>query len=190
MKKYVFSMIMVIIMLVVSSVVFAQNYLENDPRYIEYPIGMGYISYIDTSSVNVQGYQPPQYIITINKIEKNMQDVQNAYLRYVTLKFKYDYTQKKMYLYSPNHRDEFKSRYMDDRKFSNKPVDNSINWDSEWQYIDPDVYYGEGTSDIAIAGEVAFAIAYNLKFHGERYKKFQNGFYEKLPNAAKIKNNL
>lgn len=119
-----------------------------------------------------------------------MQDEQNAHLRYHTFKFKYDYNQRKMYIYIPNHGDGFKSRYMNERKYQNKPVDNSINWDSDWQYIAPDVYYGEGTGDMAVAGEVAFAIAYNLKFHGEKYARYQDGFYSKLPNATKIKDHL
>ena len=183
-------MIIAVMVSLVPFVAFAQNYLADDPRYIECPIGMGWVSYIDTTSVNVQEYRPPQYIITINKVERNMQDDQNTHLRYHTFKFKYDYAQRKMYLYSPNHGDGFKNRYLNEMKHSKKPIDNTIDWNSEWQYIAPDVYYGEGTGDMAVAGEVAFAIAYNLKFHGEKYKRFQNGFYAKLPNAAKIKNNL
>lgn len=190
MRKFILSIITAVMVSVASSVAFAQNYLENDPRYIECPIGMGWVSYIDTTSVNVQEYRPPYYIITINKIERNMKDEQNAHLRYHTFKFKYDYNQRKMYIYIPNHGDGFKNRYMNERKYQKKPVDDSINWNSDWQYIAPDVYYGEGTGDMAVAGEVAFAIAYNLKFHGEKYARYQDGFYSKLPNAAKIKNHL
>ena len=175
---------------VLSSVAIAQNYLADDPRYIECPIGMGLVSYIDTASVNVLEYRPPHYILTINTIERHMNDINNSHLRNHTFKFMYDYSQRKMYIYSPNHGDGFKERYIYDRKSSKKPIDNSIDWNSDWQYIAPDVYYGEGTGDMAVAGEVAFAIAYNLKFHGEKYLRYQNGFYSKLPNAAKIKANL
>ena len=174
----------------VSSIAFAQNNMDSDSRYIRCPVGMGFTSYIDTSSVVIDEYQPPQYIISINTIKRHEQDINGEHLRNRTLKFKYDYAQRKMYLYSPNHGDNFKNRYLNDMKYSKKPIDNSIDWDSDWQYISPDVYYGEGTGDMAVAGEVAFAIAYNLKFHGEKYRTFQDGFYTKLPNATKIKNHL
>ena len=190
MKKSILSIITLIFMVIVSSVAFAQSDLDNDPKYISCPVGMGFIRYIDTASVDVQEYRPPQYIITISEVTRHMNDIQNTRLRYCTLKFKYDYTNRKMYLYCPNHGDGFKDRYIFAKKSSKKPIDTSINWDSEWQYIDPGVYYGEGTGHLAVAGEIAFAIAYNLKFHGEKYKIFQDGFYDRLPNASKIRDRL
>ena len=190
MKRIKLFAITAVILSLVSSVAIAQSYLENSHRYVRCPIGMGIVSYIDTASVNVEEYRPPLYIITINKIERNTQDTYNTHLRYGAFKFKYDYAQRKMYIYHPDHGDGMKNRYVSYMKNQNKPIDNTIDWNSEWQYIYPDVYYGSGTSDMAVAGEVAFAIAYNLKFHGEKYHVFQDGFYEKLPNAAKIKNHL
>ena len=190
MRKLMLSIIVPIISLMLTSVSFAQNNMDSDSRYIRCPVGMGFISYIDTSSVVVDEYQPPQYIISINTIKRHAQDINGEHLRIHTLKFKYDYNQRKMYLYSPNNGDDFKNRYLNDMKCSKKPIDSSIDWNSDWQYISPDVYYGEGTGDMAVAGEAAFAIAYNLKFHGEKYRRYQDGFYSKLPNAAKIKDHL
>lgn len=190
MKNFMLSIIVPIISFMLTSVAFAQNNMDNDSRYIRCPVGMGFISYIDTSSVAVNEYRPPQYIISINTIQRHEQDINGEHLRIHTLKFKYDYAQRKMYIYSPNHGDGLKNRYINEMKYQKKPVDKSIDWDSDWQYIAPDVYYGEGTGDMAVAGEVAFAIAYNLKFHGEKYARYQDGFYSKLPNATKIKNHL
>lgn len=190
MRKFILLVMTAVMVSLVSSIAFAENYFENDSRYIACPTGMGWVSYIDTTSVNVEEYRPPQYIITINTIKRNAQDTQNTHLRYRTFRFKYDYDQRKMYIYCPNAGSGYKERYINDRKLSKKPIDNFIDWNSDWQYISPDVYYGEGTGDMAVAGEVAFAIAYNLKFHGEKYRTFQGDFYAELPNATKIKNHL
>jgi len=189
MKKYIW-LLLSIFMVTITSTSFAKDEFENNKRYVKRPIGMGVVSYIDTASVAVQKYNPPEYIITINAIQRYYDMDKIAHTRSFTYKFKYDYKERKMYIYSPGNGSAFKERYLSEMKWRKKPIDKTINWNSDWQFISPDIYYGEGTSDRAIAGEIAFAIAYNLKFHGEKFEAFQDGFYNQLPNASKMKDKL
>ena len=54
------------------------------------------------------------------------------------------------------------------------------------------IHYGAriGNGNTFFPGSSISTIPQDLKFHGEKYRIFQDGFYAKLPNAEKIKNHL
>ena len=93
-----------------------------------------------------------------------------------------------MYLYTPdeNHGQWLKARYANHYRGRNDKSSkeklrriDEIDWDSAWTYVDLDVFYGEGAVFPTVI-EIAFALAYNLKIHGSKYKRFTGDFYDKL----------
>ena len=93
-----------------------------------------------------------------------------------------------MELYTPseNHGQGLKAKYANHYRGRNDKSSkeklrriDEIDWDSAWTYVDLDVFYGEGAVFPTVI-EIAFALAYNLKIHGSKYKRFTGDFYDKL----------
>ena len=148
-------------------------YFNGDKNYIFCGASMGMGDFVIKDTVNVEKYEPPIYIISADDVS-----VSNYFnpsgdwkMRWRHTKpFRYDYSKRKMYLYTPdgggNLRNRNKSLYKRD----------NIDFDSEWTYVFPNAFYGEGAHYVEV-GEIAFALAYKLKFYG---LKGYNGsdFYE------------
>ena len=108
--------------------------------------------YADRSSLVVQKYEPPQYIIAINvcmvpNADKGNTSISNV----VTNRFFYNWKMKKMFT---------------DR-----------NGDSNWRYIAPDS--PRAVSMVSKpAGEMAFYLAYGMKFYGAS-AGYHSDFYKR-----------
>lgn len=144
MKKTV-DCIIILTILMISSVCLAASakeiYFNGDKNYIQYDSGMGRIWYVIANTVNVQKYNPPEYIVAIDVVQVNPEN--NAMSRHQTKRFKYNYDLQKMYIemYNP----ENKTYY--------------------WEYIkDPHERVKYHVADIPM-GELTFAIAYNMSFY-------------------------
>ena len=129
-------------------------YLNGDRNFILIATFRGTGYYLDRSSLVVQQYAPPQYIIAVNVV-----DVPQAYngestiSRIQTDKFRYDWNTKSMYLFS-----------------------NSKN---TWSYMNP---YGYKIDKYMIeipAGEMAFYLAYNMKFY-KSSSYFNSTLYKRI----------
>lgn len=131
------------------------DHLNGNPNYILCDGHMGYGSYIDRSSLNVQQYKPPIYIIAVNIVtvpdadmgKTKISDVQTYY-------FLYKYDVREMYVPS--------------REDSN----------DDWSLVKPRGSHAETGVDLP-AGEIAFYLAYHLPFYGER-ADFDNSFYGRI----------
>ncbi|MBR4382470.1 MAG: hypothetical protein IKP64_02820 [Selenomonadaceae bacterium] len=169
--------------LMISSSVSAvdRNYFNGDKTYVSYGgVGMGALGFIDRSTLTVEKYEPPIYIISVDTFlwnpdfekGKSVNDLRHK----GHCRFKYDYANRKMYIYAPKGVQGYKSRYENHYKTMKIQADTTIDWSGDWAYIDPHVFYGEGSQPVK-AGETAFALAYKLKFYG---LKGYNGadFYE------------
>jgi len=193
MKKY-FLVWITLVLTVMPSIVLAEadrNYLNGDKNYIFCGASMGAGYFVDRTSLVVEKYEPPIYILSIEVCSVGHyfdKFGEKTFRRGSREIFKYDYSSRTMYLYTPdeNHGQWLKERYVNHYRGRNDNVSreklrraNEIDWDSEWTYVDPDVFYGEGAV-FTTAGEIAFARAYNLKFHGSKYKRFEGDFYDKI----------
>ena len=143
MKTLILFLISVLISSTTFAASFADKFLDGDSRYIEVGGSMGNGFFIDRESVDVELYDPPIYIISMEMILVSGRS--KLHSQPVSISFKYDYENRKIYKFDQNG-NEF--------------------------YIDPDVYYGEGTGYQIPAAELAFAIAYNLKFYGNMDQNF------------------
>lgn len=126
-----------------SQMVFAYNpypqYLNGDPNFILCDGHMGVGFYVDKSSLNVEKYEPPQYIIAVNVVSVEDADQGNINISNVkTYRFFYNYDLRKMYV---------------DRDGS-----------SNWRYLSPDGSWAE-TGVVMPAGEKAFELAYRMNFY-------------------------
>ena len=120
---------------------FDEVYFNGNKNYIHFDGGMGRIWYVVANTVNVQKYNPPEYIIAIDIVQVNPEN--NAMSRHQTKRFKYNYDLQKMYIemYNP----ENKTYY--------------------WEYIkDPHERVKYHVADVPM-GELTFAIAYNMSFY-------------------------
>ena len=124
---------------------FADKFLDGDSRYIKVGASMGAASYFDRDSVKVELYEPPIYIISMEILSVPIHPANGNTIYSRSIRFKYDYENRKIYTFDRDN--------------------NEI-------YIDPDVYYGEGSGYRIPAAEAAFAIAYNLKFYGNMDQNF------------------
>ena len=167
MKKVVAGFIMLMLMMI-TSVVFAYKpypmHLGDDSNFVLCDGHMGTAWYVDKSSLIVQKYAPPQYIIAVNVVTVDRADEGNTDVGSVrTYRFFYNYDLRKMYV--------------------------DYNGGSNWHYLEPQGSWAE-TGVRMPAGELAFAIAYNLKFYGGKswYNEFlhrstvvfKDDFYDRL----------
>ena len=181
-------------MLFISQIAFAavdENYFNGDKNYIYCGASMGAGYFVDINSIVVEKYAPPIYILAIDVLSAGNYYSKNGTAklgRRYTDRFMYDYSTKKMYRYTPDGGQYMKLRYENHYRGRNDSLSkeklkmtNEIDWDSNWTLVDPDVFYGEGAV-FPTVGEIAFALAYNLKFHGSNYQRFKGNFYDKIGN--------
>ena len=115
-------------------------------------VGGGY--YVDRSSLVVKQYKPPVYIIAVDVV--SVPDADSGKTKISTVKkyhFMYRYDQRNMYV----------------------PMEDP-NSDLDWKYLKPNGTYAE-TGVAMPAGEIAFYLAYNMSFYGER-AGFKDSFYD------------
>jgi hypothetical protein len=141
------------------------DHLNGDRNYIMVDGHMGTAWYVDRSSLNVQKYAPPEYIIAVNVVSARsvIDDEQDFYsggqgkiTGVKTHRFYYNWNTKRMY------------------------YDNN----GKWVYLDP--WGGWAHTGIRMpAGEMAFYLAYSMKFYGtmEKYSKYYNEYYACFPDA-------
>lgn len=136
------------------------THLNGDKNYILVDGHMGVAWYVDRSSLKVKQYLPPHYIITIEVVsaESAINDVNDFYSGgrgIITGRklyhFAYHWDSKHMYL-----------------------GDDSDYGAADWKYIDPRGSWAD-TGIIMPAGEMAFALAYNMKFYGTLTIRYSDG---------------
>lgn len=128
-----------------------QEHLNGDPNFILVDAHMGTAWYVDRSSLNVQKYAPPQYIIAVNLV--SVQDANRgntAISSVVTRRYFYNWNTRAMY------------------------VERDLN-SNDWRYLKTEAIWAE-TGITLPAGEMAFYLAYGLKFYGSR-AHFTSSFY-------------
>ena len=125
------------------------NHLGGDDNYILVDGHMGVAWYLDRSSLYVEKCEPPQYIIAVNVCQVNGADRGNtAISRVLTERFFYNWDLRQMYV---------------DRDGS-----------SNWRYLDPNGSWAS-TGIVMPAGEMAFYLAYDMRFYG----CFDSEFYQR-----------
>lgn len=139
------------------SVAFADypDYLNGDRNYILAGGHMGYGWYLDKGSLAVESYNPPNYIITVDVVTVEDANKGNtAIYSRKTMRYGYDWNNRKMYSF----------------------------WNNQWHYIPPVGSLAE--TGHQFSGEMAFYIAYNMKFYGgKKWLNHNNGRYES-PNFS------
>lgn len=150
MKKRL-SVFIVVGIMVFSTTCFASlaEELDNNPNYIYYGgAGTGTAFFMDKSSLVVNKYEPPIYIIAFISIDYStglLKGRVSESVRSKTMWFKYDYDLRRMYSGRPNT----------DGTFS-------------WEYINPkDVNINSAINAMVTGGEIAFYLAYNMSFYDE-----------------------
>lgn len=155
MRKIVPAFVLIFVMMIASSVALASypTHLGGDSNFILCDGHMGTAWYVDRSSLNVEKYAAPQYIIAVNVVSVNDADRGNTSIsRVKTYRFFYNYNLRRMY------------------------VDTDGN--SNWRYLDPNGSWAD--TEISMpSGEIAFALAYNLKFYGNR-AGYDDAFYNRI----------
>lgn len=126
-------------------------HLNGDPNFILVDGHMGTAWYLDRSSLNVQKYAPPHYIIAVNIVSVRNADRGNTDINSVTTK---------RFLYNWNTRDMY--------------VERNLNA-SDWEYLRPNGSWAE-TGITMPTGEMALYIAYSMKFYGSM-SYFTPNFY-------------
>ena len=144
-------------MMMVATVAFAYPaHLNGDPNYILCDGHMGGAYYVDRSSLVVEQYKPPVYIIAVNVV--SVPDANRGKMKISNVKtyhFMYRYDQRNMYV----------------------PMEDP-NSDLDWRYLNPKGSYAE-TGVAMPAGEIAFYLAYNMRFYGEK-GDFKDLFYDRI----------
>ena len=154
MKKILFLLLFLFLAVTTSPTTFANYpaYLNGDRNFILVDGHMGTAWYVDRSSLAVQSYNPPSYIIAVNVIsaQSAIDDVQDFYnggegaaIGIKTYRFSYDWDSRSMYV---------------DRGYQG------------WEYLNPWGCWAE-TGIRMPAGEMAFALAYGLRFYGKFRKE-------------------
>lgn len=151
MKKLIVFVVAVFMMMVSTAMALPYpEHLNGDSNYILCDGHMGSAWYVDRSSLNVQKYAPPQYIIAVNVVTVNDADKGNTAISKVkTYRFFYNSDFVRMY------------------------IDRNLN--DNWSYINPDGSWAE-TGIVMPTGEIAFALAYGYKFYGT----FGDEFYDRI----------
>ena len=125
-------------------------HLGGNPNYILCDAHMGVAWYVDRSSLVVQKYAPPQYIIAVNVVRTYDADKGSTVIQGVdTKRFFYNIDLQQMYV---------------DR-----------NGTDNWHYLDPNGSWA-ATGVSMPAGEIAFALAYGMQVYGI----YDNSFYSRI----------
>ena len=141
MVRKIFSALLMLSVMLAGSVALAdyQKYLGGDRNYILFDGIQGVGRYVYAPSLSVDEYNPPRYVISIDWVS-----VDDAYRGKTQIsardrvRFGYDWDARKIYF---------------------------VNDGGEWKMIDPEGSRASGSA-FAGAAEIAFALAYNLKFLG------------------------
>ena len=139
-KKVIISFMAAVMLFLLPSAVLAgpyNEYLNGDTNFKICDGHMGMAWYVDLSSLNVNMYNPPEYIIGINVLTV---DADNNYdvKKTTTYIFKYNYTDQTMYV---------------------ENTDTGI-----WRYL-PEGGSWAQTGVVQPAGEIAFEAAYGMPFY-------------------------
>uniref|UniRef100_UPI0018C4E440 hypothetical protein n=1 Tax=Pectinatus frisingensis TaxID=865 RepID=UPI0018C4E440 len=104
MKRHIISLIISMLVIFTASTALAYQpyaqYLNGDPNFKLCDGHMGIAWYVDLSSLNVNLYNPPEYIIGVNIVSANA-DNNYAVEKIMTYRFKYNYDQQAMYVENP-----------------------------------------------------------------------------------------
>lgn len=139
MKRLVIFMIFVLCVMPTGSVAMASypQYLGGDENYILCDGHMGVGFYVDKSSLNVEEYNPPHYIIAIDVVSVQDADRGNTEIHKTTTRhYYYNWDERAIYLQTK---------------------------DGEWKYLDPQGSRASGASRVK-AGKIAFELAYGVEF--------------------------
>lgn len=126
------------------------TYLNGDRNLILCDGHMGVAWYVDRTTLNVQKYAPPQYIITVNVVTassayNNEEDFYNGGKGKITevrrMRFFYNWDLKEMYIDTTGR--------------------------DGWSFLSPTGSWAE-TGISMPAGEIAFYLAYKMKFYGSK----------------------
>ena len=162
--KKVTSLTVMLFCILLSSTVLASNYptyLNNNRNYIFCGGHQGVGWYVDRTSLVVQEYNPPHYIIAVNVVIASLSSdgfqldrVNSPIINKVeTRYYYYNWDERKMY------------------RLNNK--------DNKYHYIPPVGSLAETGHEFS--GELAFYIAYRTKFYGGRqYYDSSTGRYENV----------
>lgn len=157
MKKLLFSLLAVCLCLFCSA--FTANasfptHLNGDPNFIFLTAipQSGTAFYADRSSLEVEKYEPPQYIVAINvctvpKADRGYTDIAKV----TTHRYFYNWNLREMY------------------------IDRDGN--SDWQYIAPNSPRSQSMVSKP-CGEMAFYLAYGMKFYGSS-AGYRGDFYQR-----------
>ena len=135
------------------------TYLNGDRNFILCDGHMGTAWYVDASSLNVLRYEPPEYVIAVDVVTArsavgNEDDFYSGGSGMVTdvrtMRFLYDWDACAMYAWNDAEMD--------------------------WYYLPPGGSWAE-TGITMPAGEIAFYLAYHMKFYGS--KPFYNAFLKR-----------
>ena len=155
--KKIFLLATVVCLFLLGNVAWASNiypqHLGGNSNFILVDGHMGTAWYLDRSSLYVEKYAPPQYIIVANVCTVNNADRGNTTISKVQpYRFFYNWDLRQMYI---------------DR-----------NGNSSWVYLKPLGSWAESGVSMP-AGEMAFYLAYGLKFYGSQkwYDSYLKGYY-------------
>jgi len=160
MKKF-FSILVCTLLLSITTIAYADypTYLNGDRNLILCDGHMGTAWYVDRTSLVVQKYAPPQYIIAVNIVTassayNNDADFYNGGKGKIqnvkTVRFFYNWDLREMYFDTTGH--------------------------DGWKYLAPHGSWAESGINMP-AGEIAFYLAYKMKFYGS--KPFYDSFLGK-----------
>lgn len=150
--RKIFCMVVGLMVMMISSVAFANypTYLNGDSNYILVDGHQGVAWYVDKSSLNVQEYNPPSYIIAINVVRAVSADGtedglynggEGTISGVETYRFVYEYDKKTMYRLSGTY------------------------GGGKLTYLDPNGSWAQ--NGVALpTGEMAFYLAYGIPFYG------------------------
>lgn len=159
--KKIMSLLFSLMVLSIAAIASANypSYLNGDKNYILVDGHMGTAWYVDRSSLKVQKYAPPEYTIDVNVVTARsaIDDERDFYeggqgviVSIMEYRFNYNWDTRRMYQDSYGKLD----------------------------YLDPCGSWA--ASGIRMpAGEMAFYLAYKLKFYGDmkKYSKYTNSYY-------------
>lgn len=145
------------------------KYFDDNKDLIFITGRMGEGFYVDRSSLVVEKYEPPQYIITVNVVRISFPlkngpdgDFSRQGAKIVSVKpfrFFYNYDKRVMFIDAAR-------------------TDN-------WNYLPArDSSPQRGLAVGRPAGEMAFALAYNMSFYGKKLEEYDKDFY---PRGVKVK---
>ena len=121
----------------------------NPSNFIQYgAASTGLSLFITKSSLNVEYYSPPNYIISARHVvhfnSGRIDRVEEGIIRDSIIRYKYDYASRKMYMET-----------LDENK-------NHI-----WKYLDPSTRKTYHDDNAIAAGEYLFYLAYRVSFYGK-----------------------